>query len=263
MRWFLVVTMVTGPWGLCTALARGEPQPQSKAESEKTEPKKPAPKKAESKSTGTIERMVVKERKASGEARGAERASWSAMGGQLFRLSENALSFGAGYPNALDVSYRLPMERRFEMSPTFRLFYARAINAPRVGLLVTDMLKFSVYESGRFHLSVGADPGIGFNFYPGKFGFILSIGLPQVLATYWAQPKLALHFGFKMPILLQIRPGFVAVIPLLASVGFEYRMAANWNIFAVMDMGADVYAAKEGTNADFYPGFSMGAAYRF
>lgn len=196
--------------------------------------------------------------------------AWSTQGGETLERSENAAHVGAGFPWALQVGYHMPLINNFELIPGFGFYYGQNTTVPVVGTTLTAGLKFRLLQSGKFHLALMGEPGFLMNFHPGIFLFGVVLGLPQALCTYNFSNAFSLHFGLRMPIAIVFgRKGMAtfAHIPILAHVGMEYAVSSSsvniFNIFAKMDMGVAIAAASGGSQAEFYPSFVIGGAFRF
>ncbi len=204
--------------------------------------------------------------------------AWSTQGGETLSPSENALHVGTGFPWALQTGYHIPLMESFELVPNFGFYYGQATTVPLVGNFLGVQLKFRALKSGNFHLALAGEPGFLMNYYPGKFAFGIQFGLPQVLATYNVTNVFALHFGLRMPIGIlfnrytevdpwsgtqESKTQVIGLIPVVAHFGMEYSVSSTVNIFATMNMGVLVGVTSDGSEAEFYPAFIIGGAFRF
>lgn len=200
-----------------------------------------------------------------GATPGAARA-WSTQGGETLQRSENAVHAGAGFPWALQTGYHMPLINNFELIPSFGFYYGQNTTVPVVGNTLTAGLKFRLLQTGKFHLALMGEPGFLMNYYPDIFLFGVVLGLPQVLCTYNFSNAFSLHFGLRMPISIVFGRKEISTfanIPVLAHVGMEYAVSSSVNIFAKMDMGVSIVAMSKGSDAEFYPSFVLGGAFRF
>lgn len=187
--------------------------------------------------------------------------TFSTQGGEIVPRSQYAGTVGIGYP-ALRGMVHIPVLADFEVAPTFSFFYARD-TVIVAGDVLSVLLKYRVYQDGKLHISLAADPGVFLSYYK-AFTVAINLGLPQLLMTYNLIPEVDLHFGFKMPIAIGVYPNAGAWIPILVNFGAEYHFNDWINIFGSMDMGVDLEVAKGGAvTAFFSPNFIFGAAFKF
>jgi len=188
------------------------------------------------------------------------------LGGETLGVSENAFRVGAGFPN-LYGAYHMPITDGFEVIPKFTFFYGADTTVPDVGDTFGMELKFRLIQSGGFALSLFADPAFIVAYHPNlSMGF--RIGAPGVITSYCFKGKYYLIGGLKIPfgfLFYTKGPGkdFVAMIPIMFTLGGEFQLSNDFNFFFVMDMGPTIYAGSGGSATEFTPIVNIGFSYRF
>lgn len=185
--------------------------------------------------------------------------AWTTQGGAIVPTSQYAGTVGIGYPGLRGMVH-IPILENFEIAPSLWFHYGLDTVAPMVGDFFTVQLKYKVFQSGPLHIALAADPGLWLCYHP-AFAVGVHLGLPQLMMTYDLMDKLALHFGFKVPITLMVHPAVVARIPLLVNFGVEYSVNHWINVFGYFDMGVSLFTS--GQVARFSPNVVLGAAFKF
>lgn len=186
----------------------------------------------------------------------------STMGGALVPLNTRMLDLATGYPSALFVRYHIPIMKKMELAPFFTFDYGFDTAVPVVGDRLGILIKYNLYDTGKFKISLGAEPGLGLSYHP-FIGFAIDLGLPEVLMTYVLNNKLAFDFGLKMPISFVVHPNFTARIPILFNLGAEFNLMKNMNLLMSVDLGPDILAFNGGSITRFRANILMGISYRF
>jgi hypothetical protein len=191
---------------------------------------------------------------------GSARA-WSVLGAETLKPSENAVEFGAGFPQ-IRGGFHIPVMQGMELTPFFTFFYGLDTHVPVVGDALGVQMKFRLLESGGFTLSVAAEPAFLIAYHPGT-AIGIQIGLPQLLMSYRVNNMITFHGGLKIPFGFQVHKFFAARIPILFNMGAEFTLAPRANLFFVMDAGPEIWAAKGGSATEFAPNILIGTALKF
>ena len=186
----------------------------------------------------------------------------STMGGAIVPLNTRMLDLGTGFPSAIFVRYHIPIAKKFEVAPFFTFDYGYD-TVIAVGNILGLQLKYSLYNSPKFKLSLAAEPGLRLAYYPGGFGLGIQLGLPEVLMTIPIDQKFAIDAGFKIPIAFLAYPGFLVSIPILFNTGIEYNLMRRMNLIFNIDLGPDILARGGFSLVRFRADVLLGISYRF
>lgn len=188
------------------------------------------------------------------------------LGGETLGVSENALRVGAGFPNIYG-AYHMPITDGFEIIPKFSFFYGADTIVPVVGDIFGMELKVRLIQSGDFALSLFADPAFIF-IYHSNLSMGFRIGAPGVITSYCFKGKYYLIGGLKIPFgflfyIKGVDKDFVAMIPIMFTLGGEFQLSNHFNFFYVMEMGPTIYAVSGESATKFTPVVNIGFSYRF
>jgi hypothetical protein len=182
--------------------------------------------------------------------------SFSLTGGQITPAGHKALRVGVGFPG-LYGAYHIPLSEKFELAPRFSFFYGSDTSAPVVGNGLGVELKFNLMSSEKFNLSLFFEPEFLLAYHPGT-AFVFRVGGPGVLMSFLLQEKFQFIAGMKIPFGFVIHPSFVASIPILFVLGFEFNVSPDLNLFLNTQMGPDILAASGGSTTRFSPNVFLG-----
>ncbi|HUU01500.1 MAG TPA: hypothetical protein VM425_08685 [Myxococcota bacterium] len=182
--------------------------------------------------------------------------SFSLTGGQITPAGHKAVRVGVGFPGIYG-AYHIPLSEKFELAPRFSFFYGSDTHAPVVGNGLGVELKFSLMSGDKFNLALLFEPEFLLAYHPGT-AVVFRVGGPGVLMSYAMQENFQLIAGMKIPFGFVIHPSFVASIPILFVLGFEFNVSNNLNVFLNAQMGPDILAASGGSTTQFSPNVFLG-----
>lgn len=181
-------------------------------------------------------------------------ASPAHAGGTLFGgtpVTPRTLRVQIGYPH-VEVGYHIALRKDLEIVPNGSFFYGNplAFDAPVLGNALGFELKWRLLQKGRFGLSLLWDFKLLLVYWR-SFGVGFQIGTPSVIMDYRFTPRIAINFGYLMPLGLMVNTQkrandtlfetkFYATIPFAFRLGAEFDITKTILVNVNFDVGPDI-----------------------
>lgn len=170
--------------------------------------------------------------------RKAPRSFYSLRGGGDLAQTDTGLSADLGFPR-VDLNYYIRAGKFLELSPEVSLLYGLGTTVPIVGTIVGSEVRYLVATHDKWRFFAYAEPGLVFLFDP-EVSSGLRIGAPGGYASYNVMEGGTLMAGLKISPMILMLPKLMLSLPVLATIGGEFQLWGDYNLFVSMEFGPDV-----------------------